>query len=159
MSVSIRPLREGEHADCERILRSLPDWFGIGDSIVGYVRDIQVMATWVGESDGEIVGVLTVRRHNEFTSEIEVMGVVEKLHGQGCGRQLVEHVEGILRSRAIEFLSVKTLAPSHPDKHYERTRGFYRRLGFRPLEENSLWGGANPCLIMVKHLSCSNAPG
>ena len=27
-------------------------------------------------------------------------------------------------------------------------------MGFRPLEENKLWGERNPCLIMVKHLAC-----
>jgi hypothetical protein len=27
-------------------------------------------------------------------------------------------------------------------------------MGFRPVEENNLWGDVNPCLIMIKHLSC-----
>ena len=86
------------------------------------------------------------------------MAVAERLHGQGCGRKLVEHAELVLRSRSVEFLEVKTLGPSKPDTNYERTRGFYDRMGFRPLEENAMWGDTNPCLIMVKHLRCSHSP-
>lgn len=48
---------------------------------------------------------------------------------------------------------VKTLAPSHPDRNYAKTRAFYQRVGFRPLEElPELWGEANPCLLMVKRI-------
>lgn len=68
------------------------------------------------------------------------------------GRALVEYAEQMLRSRSVEYLEVKTLGPSRPNEHYERTRGFYFTLGFRPLEENQLWGEFNPCLIMIKHL-------
>ena len=82
------------------------------------------------------------------------MGVLTTLHGRGCGRRLVEEAERWLRARSVEFLQVKTLGPSRPNSHYERTRGFYNRLGFRPLEENDLWG-ANPCLVLVKHLACT----
>ena len=64
----------------------------------------------------------------------------------------VEHVEALLRPRGVELLQVKTLGPSRPSAAYARTRGFYEHLGFRPLEENALWGEVNPCLIMVKHL-------
>jgi GNAT superfamily N-acetyltransferase len=158
----IRAMLEGETGQCEKILRSLPDWFGIEQAIVDYVRDIQVMETFVtvssstglaGKEDGgEIVGFLTLHQHNEFSAEIHVMGVVEEHHGLGLGRAFVEYVEQLLRLRRVEYLEVKTMAPSSPNEPYQRTRGFYRALGFRPLEENQLWGEDNPCLIMIKHL-------
>ena len=85
------------------------------------------------------------------------MAVSGSHHGQGYGRRLVEHAEEVLRLRSVEFLEVKTLGPSRPDAHYEKTRRFYEHLGFRPLEENKLWGDSNPCLIMVKHLRCSRS--
>ena len=44
-------------------------------------------------------------------------------------------------------------ANANPGALDERTRGFYDRMGFEPLEENELWGAENPCLIMVKQLS------
>ena len=50
-------------------------------------------------------------------------------------------------------LQVKTLSESHPDAGYAKTRAFYRAMGFHPLEEfKTLWGEANPCLLMVKKL-------
>ncbi len=151
--VAIRAMRRDEVGACERILRSLPDWFGIEQAIVDYVRDIGSMETWVAALDGDVVGFATVHRHNPFSAEIQVMAVVAEHHGGGLGRRLVEHAEAVLRTASVEFLQVKTLAPSHPDEHYARTRRFYERLGFRPLEENRLWGEANPCLVMVKHLA------
>lgn len=154
MSAVIRRLSDGEERACERILRSLPDWFGIEEAIRDYARDIQSLETWVADIDGEIHGFLTLKSHNEFAAEIQVMAVASAQHGQGLGSRLVARVQEMLASRGVEYLSVKTLAPSHPDPFYERTRGFYRHVGFLPLEENALWGGANPCLFMVKHLAC-----
>ena len=154
METAIRHMRSREHVACEQILRALPDWFGLEEAIVSYVRDIQSMETWIAEINGEPIGFLTVNQHNESSAEIQVMAVMERYHGQGCGRRLVEHVEQVLRSHSVEFLQVKTLSPSRPSEHYERTRRFYEHMHFKPLEENNLWGATNPCLIMVKHLRC-----
>ena len=53
----------------------------------------------------------------------------------------------------MKFLIVKTLGDSHPDNNYKRTRGFYNKVGFYPLEEiKEIWGEENPCLIMVKSI-------
>ena len=153
MRIVIRQMETREHALCDRILRGLPDWFGIEEAIVNYVRDLQNMETWIAEADGECVGFSAINQHNEYSAEIHVMAVAEEYHRQGIGRQLVEHSEATLLSRSVEFLQVKTLSPSRPNTHFERTRRFYESMGFRPLEENLLWGERNPCLIMVKHLS------
>ncbi|MFC1705874.1 GNAT family N-acetyltransferase [Planctomycetota bacterium] len=153
-TVAIRPLTPGEADLCEHILRSLPDWFGIEEAIVQYRGDVETMETYVAEVKGEVVGFLTLNNHNEHTAEIQVMAVRAESHGLGIGRALVEHAETLLRSRAVEYLEVKTLGPSRPNAHYERTGGFYLALGFLPLEENKLWGEKNPCLIMIKHLRC-----
>ena len=157
MCAVIRRLRTGEHVVCDQILRGLPNWFGIEDAIVSYVRDLQTMETWVAEASGALVGFLTINHHNEYSAEIHVMAVAAEYQGRGCGRQLVEFAEHVLRSSSVEFLEVKTLSPSRPSTYYERTRGFYEHMGFKPLEENQLWGEHNPCLIMVKHLSCSES--
>ena len=85
------------------------------------------------------------------------MAVRPACHRGGIGRDLVLHAESLLRGRSKEYLQVKTLGPSRADEYYERTRRFYRSMGFRALEENSLWGETNPCLIMVKHLACPSA--
>ena len=153
----IRPLADGEAEACERILRALPDWFGLEESLVEYVRDLAWAETWVAEVGGPIVGLLALRHHGADSSEIHVMAVSPTHHGRGIGTALLCRAEDALRARGVQYLQVKTLGPSRPDEPYARTRGFYSRMGFRPLEENLLWGAANPCLIMVKHLRCEGA--
>jgi N-acetylglutamate synthase-like GNAT family acetyltransferase len=154
---SIRLLRPGESSQCERILRALPDWFGIESALVDYVASTERMETFVAESDGGVVGFLTLHVHNEHSAEIHVMAVDPDRHRGGIGAALVSRAEAHLRGRAIEFLQVKTLGPSRPWEPYERTRRFYARMGFLPLEENHLWGDESPCLILVKHLRCAEA--
>jgi len=73
----------------------------------------------------------------------------------GFIRKLPHHLIASFRSTrdaGVEYLQVKTLGPSRPDDNYAATRAFYESVGFRPLEETSLWGDVNPCLFMVKKL-------
>jgi ribosomal protein S18 acetylase RimI-like enzyme len=152
----IRPMQRGEDAACEAILRALPEWFGIEEALASYVRDLRVLETWVVDAGGTVVGFLTVKQYGRWSAEIKVMAVAPEAHGRGHGRGLMESAEHVLRARGVEFLEVRTLSPLRPDAHYERTRGFYERVGFRPLEETDDWGDANPCLVMVKHLPSSS---
>lgn len=152
MTFTITPMPADAAENCEQILRALPQWFGIEEAIVGYRKDIEQMPTWIAVDNDRIVGFLTVRHHNEYSAEIQVMGVLSEYHRHGVGRALVEHIEKLLREKNMEYLEVKTLAPSDPNEPYQRTRRFYAGVGFRPLEENKLWGDANPCLIMIKKL-------
>lgn len=144
----------GEAQQCEQILRSLPDWFGIEEAIVSYVRDIVELETFVAPSDAEVLGFVTLRRHNPQSAEIQVLAVRHEAHRRGIGTKLVRYVEGLLSEAGVSYLQVKTLGPSRPNPAYAATRKFYSRIGFEPLEENRLWGETNPCLIMVKHLAC-----
>lgn len=150
----IQTLQNGEAEICENILRTLPNWFGIEQAIVNYRQDIEQMETYVAKVNGQIIGFLTLNTHNVYTAEIHVMAIREDHQRQGIGRKLIHHIESILQTRKIEYLTVKTLAPSKASIHYEKTRQFYMALGFRPLEENNLWGDTNPCLIMAKHIAC-----
>ena len=150
--VAVEPMADGEAAACEAILRGLPDWFGIPEAIESYARDIETMETLVVREGGEVVGFITLKRFGECAAEIQVMGLHADLHRRGIGRALVEAAESRLRSAGVELFQVKTLAPSRESEHYARTRRFYEAMGFVPLEENLLWGEANPCLVMVKGL-------
>lgn len=115
-----------------------------------YVRQVAELPTFAVGRDG----FLSLKLHTEAAAEIYVMGVRSEHHRQGIGTVLLGAAEAFLRERAVDYLQVKTLGPSHPSEHYAATRRFYSARGFRPLEElTSIWGEANPCLIMVKHLS------
>ena len=81
------------------------------------------------------------------------MGILEPYHRKGIGHQLLSVIESDLRKDGFKFLSVKTLSESRPNKEYDRTRNFYLKLGFSPVEEfKTLWGDANPCLFLIKAL-------
>ncbi|MHC5023230.1 MAG: GNAT family N-acetyltransferase [Planctomycetota bacterium] len=137
----------------DRILRRLPDWFGIEESTQMYVREMDDLPTFVATEDGDRRGFLTIKQHTPHAAEIFVMGVDPDFHRQGLGRALVMHAGAWLAGRGVSFLQVKTVGPSRDCDAYAQTRAFYQAVGFRPLEElPTLWNEANPCLILVKHL-------
>jgi len=136
--------------DVERILRALPEWFGIEESVLGYVDAARSLPTTCARDGEEIVGVCLVRRHNPRAAEIELLAVVRDRHREGIGRALVDHVRRQTGADGVELLQVKTFGPSGRSVEYERTRAFYEAMGFVPLEERTdIWGPDNPCLIMV----------
>ena len=146
----------------DQLLRSLPDWFGIESAIAEYVGKAHELPTYlawpacespVPGAQSRPVGVLLATRHFPESAEIYLMAVEPATHRRGIGRALVEALESDLIADGVELLQVKTLGPSQADVSYDRTRQFYSRMGFRPLEEiHDLWPG-NPCLIMVKVLN------
>ncbi len=138
---------------CEHVLRALPDWFGLEKSIVEYIESVQTLPTWVATIHGVSAGFLAVKRHFPVSAEIYVMGVLPEYHRMGVGSRLLAAVEPVLRETGVSLLQVKTLAPTHPDLFYARTRAFYAAAGFQPLEIfPDLWDADNPCLLMVKIL-------
>jgi len=143
----------GKSSICEPILRSLPQWFGIEQSNIQYLKDIDTLPTFLAFMDGKAVGFITIKQHNEYSAEIHIIGVYPDLHHQGVGRALLEKAEEFLKQQRIEYLQVKTLSSSSISEHYAQTRAFYFAVGFRPLEElKEFWNEENPCLLMVKYL-------
>jgi len=118
-----------------------------------------LLATGFVDRDNETVRNSNhLQRHFPTSAEIHVMGILEKYHRKGIGHQLVKTVEDELRQQGTHFLTVKTLSESRPNKEYDQTRKFYLKAGFLPLEEfKTLWGEANPCLLLVKALGAETA--
>jgi ribosomal protein S18 acetylase RimI-like enzyme len=137
----------------ERLLRALPDWFGIEESVEQYVRDADLKPTYLAvDTSGQVVGALLLTRHNPRSAEIHLLVVDPDHHRQGIGAALVERVEADLTLEGVEVLEVKTQGPSEPDENYAATLKFYLAIGFIPLEEIfGLWPRL-PCLILVKPL-------
>ena len=152
----------------ERLLRALPQWFGIESSNAAYVevaRRLPACLAWPAtapsgpDSDRGAAGVLLLERHFPGAAEICLLAVDPAYHRQGAGRALVAAAEAGLVADGVEFLQVKTLGPSNPDEGYQGTRKFYAAVGFTPLEElHGVWDPENPCLIMIKHLGPGGGP-
>ena len=133
---------------CERVLRDLPEWFGIEEATAAYIRDVAELPTFgIGDD-----AILSLKLHTPRAAEVYVMGVRRDRHRQGLGGALLDAAEAYLRARGVEYLQVKTLGPSDDDEGYAGTRAFYEARGFVPLEEiHGLWEH-NPCLLLVKAL-------
>ena len=138
----------------ERLLRALPDWFGIEESLQQYVDDSRSKPTYlaVDGTSGNVLGVLVVTMHSAQSAEIHVMAVAPDQHRQGIGRMLVTAYETDMAAAGVQVLQVKTQGPSAADEAYGKTRRFYLAMGYIPLEElYGLWP-EEPCLILVKPL-------
>jgi predicted acetyltransferase len=138
---------------CEELIAALPDWFGIPESNASYARDLARLPSWVAVRGDALLGAATLGNPAPAAFEIQFMAVQPEQHRRGIGRALVARLEAEARQRGGRWLHVKTLAPSHPDPFYARTRAFYQALGFEPLFESAtLWNADNPAWILVKRL-------
>lgn len=157
---TIEEIDSGKDKICESILRALPDWFGIESAIVDYIKAVSTMPMLVAKSGQEIIGFLSLHTHFSQTAEIHVMGVLQPFHRQKVGQQLIVAAQNYLVQKNFRFLTVKTLSESRPNPEYDRTRQFYLKVGFVPVEEfKTLWNEHNPCLFLVKALHAnSNLP-
>ena len=138
---------------CNNIIRALPNWFGIEESIVDYVAGVKDKPFYAILDDKTPVGFVSILVHNPYTAEIYVMGILESHHRQGLGKKIITFCEDYCHAHGMEFLTVKTLDESREDAYYERTRKFYLSVGFKPLEVfPTLWDETNPCLFLAKYL-------
>jgi ribosomal protein S18 acetylase RimI-like enzyme len=102
----------------------------------------------------ELVGFICFKELNEKAVELAWMAVEPEYKGKGVGTSLVN--EGLkLLSKKYYICEMKTLSEIDPDPEYAKTRIFYQKLGFIPLETINPypgWGKGNPCQIFVKIL-------
>ena len=106
--------------------------------------------------NGEVVGFLTLRRHDTASAEITWMAVRADRRRHGLGRELIERAVDELTRDSAQLLCVLTLAESEPEEretdNYSDTRAFYRSLGFVPLRELALESWTDRAVILARAL-------
>ena len=136
-----------------KIMRALPAWFSPPEDIEKKAvihRDYPFFAAYDG---GAPIGFLALKIHNEYTADIFNLGVLEEYHRKKTGGLLVEAAEKYCLDNGHVYLTVKTLDSSASYEPYDRTRAFYKKIGFIPLEVfTAFWDEENPCLFMAKYL-------
>jgi len=138
---------------CEAILRSVPQWFGIEEALVHYVSDTAAMPTFAIPSGERLEAFVTLREHFPRAWEVHCMAVRADVRRKGHGRALMTHAENWLVQRGVDVLQVKTVAQKKTPSAYDETRPFYFAMGFTPLEIfPELWAPQNPCLQLVKFI-------
>ena len=138
---------------CKQIINNLPAWFGNEEAKKNYIEGVKGKFFLAAFNQMKPVGFISLKEHNQYTEEIYVLGILKKYQRQGIGKRFLARVEENLLTKEKKFLIVKTLGPTNPDEFYKKTRKFYRKMGFYPLEEMiEFWDEENPCLFMVKLL-------
>lgn len=144
--------RRHDPAAVERILRALPAWFGIEDSLRHYVVDAAMLPSYLAVQGDRVIGAALVARHFPSSAEIHLIAVDPAAHRRGVGSALIATLTDDLRADGCRVLQVHTVGPSHPSPEYARTREFYLGLGFLPLQEFGGLDWDGPTLVLVKPL-------
>ncbi|MFY7916226.1 MAG: GNAT family N-acetyltransferase [Rubrivivax sp.] len=140
-------------AHIDRILRSLPQWFGIEASLQEYLADSRRFHTFLAEAP-EPIGFLTSRQHFPGSWQVHCVALHAAHRGQGVVHHMRRAVERWLLGQSAQVLQVKRLAAEHPSPEYAETRRFYEAMGYAPLEVSpTLRGPRLPVLQLVKRLS------
>lgn len=145
-------------SECEAVLRSLPKWFGIEESLMEYVADTGQKPTFAIESDGKVVAFLSLHEHFPESWEVHCIAVHADFRGKGQGSHLLAHAEDWLRGRGAKLLQIKTIAETKNDPYYAETRAFYLAKGYTPVEVfTTIWQPWNPALQLIKILGDSKS--
>jgi ribosomal protein S18 acetylase RimI-like enzyme len=150
----IRPLTPADAEACDAVVLTLPYHFGNEGGRAECARAVRSQDGLVAVEEGEIVGFLTLERHDPRSVEITWMAVRADRRRHGVGRRLIERAIDDLMADGVELLSVLTMAESEPEEretdNYADTRAFYRALGFVPLRELALEGWDDRAVILVR---------
>lgn len=152
--IRIEELHERKSETCREILEALPEWFGIPSAIDAYCKGVAELPMLVAkDQSGLVIGFIALKPQTRSAVEAYVLGIRREWHRKGYGRLLFEAAERVARKLGAKLLTVKTLADTNPDPHYQATRLFYESIGFEPVEVfPTLWSPENPCLLMAKTL-------
>jgi ribosomal protein S18 acetylase RimI-like enzyme len=140
-------------SQCEAVLRSVPQWFGIEEALRMYASDTARLPTFALSEGGAVVGFISLMQHFPESWEIHCIAVQGSARNRGHGSALLRHAEHWLAQQGVRYLQVKTVASTSSSRAYAETREFYRAKGFVPLEIfPKLWAPQNPALQLIKAL-------
>ena len=152
--MNIRGPLTGVVDECERVLRTLPLWFGHEESLMEYASNTARFQTFVAEENERVIAFLSLQCHFPASWEVNCVAVDAAHRNCGVGRSLQQRAEEWLNYQGARTLQVKTVAESHPSPEYAQTRKFYESVGYIPIEVfPTLWGIGLPVLQLVKVLN------
>ena len=135
------------------ILRKLPEWFGIEESLLEYVSTVKKYPFWAAFNEENCIGFFSGKIHHNRTGDIYLCGVDPKYHGNGIGTLLFKEMENYFIKSNCKYIIVKTVDEMDIEKHYGKTVKFYKSIGFEKLITlPEMWDENNPCLIMIKDI-------
>lgn len=139
-----------EEDELRSILKDLPEWFGIEETLDEYVKESMHNLMFGCYDNEDLLGFVTMKQTSSCTLEIYVMGIKHLYHRLGIGKTLFGMVKAYAIQQGVTYLQVKTLDPAVKDKDYLKTYYFYEKMGFMPVEVLPLWDEWNPCMLMIQ---------
>ena len=151
LSMQIRNFEKGDLDKIIEIAKELQQWFN-QTGIEHMSIDLKYQSGFVALRNSEIVGFVSFYV-SEGQGQLAWIGVKPDLHQQGVGRLLVDHLVKMLKENGVSKLNVNTLGDSVDYEPYNKTRRFYRSLGFKTSQtiqqDNPEWP---ELLVMTKQL-------
>lgn len=149
ITISVEKAASDPRPHADRILRSVPEWFGIEEYTLKYIADAAKYSTWLARCGEEVIGFATLRRHFPGAAEVHCMATHRDWRGKGVGKAMVNALRTECGRTGVRYLQVKTQGPSRPSQEYAQTLKFYEAVGFTALEElTGVWPGI-PCLVLI----------
>jgi ribosomal protein S18 acetylase RimI-like enzyme len=126
----VRRMVPADHDAVIKVADSLPEWFN--DQGLRNIRiDLRFMSGYVACIDDETpIGFLLYFVY-EAKGHIAWIGVLRQHQRIGVGQALLKAFEADMIAADVAELEVWTLGDSTEYEPYERTRAFYRSLGFK----------------------------
>ena len=136
------------------VLENLPEWFGNKEALDEYVIKVAELPYWAAlNEDNKCIGFFSVKIHYGHTGDIFVCGVLPEYHYNGIGKTLYKMAESYFLQNGCKYVIVKTLSDRVNYQPYDKTREFYKQVGFDSLITlTEMCDDENPCLIMIKDL-------
>ena len=129
--MKIRESIQNDFKDMMKIAKKLhPTWFdkvAINESMP---TDLRLHKGYVAEERGKVLGFITFTS-DEGKVKISWIAVDPRIHRFGIGSKLLKTLEEKLKKIGVKELRVGTVAESVKYEPYERTRAFYKKMGFK----------------------------
>lgn len=136
----------------QNILKALPEWFGIPESMEEYIQDSAGKPFFCARINEKNIGFLYLKQTGKDTVELAVMGILKEYHRNGIGHALFEYAKKEICKKGYSFIQVKTVQMGKYES-YDKTNQFYLSLGFKEFEVfPDLWDEWNPCQIYIMAL-------
>ncbi|MDF1596791.1 MAG: GNAT family N-acetyltransferase [Acidimicrobiia bacterium] len=129
-AVELRLMTPGDFTAVVDLARALPQWFN-EEGIRQITVDIERQPGAVARANGDVIGFITWTSDGHSSGEIGWIAVDSGHHREGIGRRLLSLAEDRLQEFGVIDLFVDTLGDSVDYEPYDRTRAFYRAVGFR----------------------------
>ena len=131
--MKIRKAAEKNYFEMMKIARKLhPKWFDRVAIKISIPLDLKLHRGFVAEENNKVIGFVTYTSiPDEGQVKLSWIGVDPKFQGKGIGTKLIKKLENELVGIGVKQLWVGTVAESTVYEPYEKTRAFYKKVGFR----------------------------